>query len=122
MSTNQTKVYCGQCKWWDNPGGGTHYPCRRHCPEVISTGRVRNELGPSGPGIRTEWPITTARDWCGDGELSVSNKQAEFLEELRLLNAEIAEQQKAYHKLHQVKPKKRGWLAWLFRRTGGGGG
>lgn len=115
-----TKVYCGECKWWDNPGGGTHYPCRRHSPTVISKERIDNPCGPSGPSVVTEWPITISMDWCGEGEYSDTKKEADSLEDIRFGHEAMVVQREAKAEMERLKPKKQVWVVrfagWLFRR------
>jgi len=73
---SKPKQTCETCKWWaKTPMAGsfsglkrkaTKGECRKRLPVVVSTERVHNPCGLSGSGIRTEWPETGSKAWCGE--------------------------------------------------------
>jgi hypothetical protein len=55
---------CRDCRFWDAPPGASEGTCRRHAPAPLLT-LSRDGLKRS---TDTDWPMTTAADWCGEGQ------------------------------------------------------
>lgn len=52
--------FCKGCLYWYDLKNGDG-ECRKHPPVVVGSDEYEE-------GFFTAWPITLAREWCGEGE------------------------------------------------------
>lgn len=64
-----SKEQCRACKFWDTEFRISQWgenKCLRHAPKIIES------------PYKPEWPVTRAKDWCGDFEKCADSEPLEL--------------------------------------------